>query len=60
MPDKMIVYHSRSEQLRDEFMNEVIYPWINEHWFHVCGILAVLVTAVVIMYHFEHRSYRRF
>ena len=41
----IIVYRSRSEQAADEFMQEVGFPWIYDHFL---TIVAFVVSAVVV------------
>lgn len=46
LAQSVIVYRSESEKVRDEFFNQVLAPWVAEHWLIVIvGFVAVFAFA---------------
>jgi hypothetical protein len=39
-----IIYESRGEQAVDNFIYEVVYPWIGSHWLIMVSVLACVVV----------------
>ncbi len=41
---QIIVYRSKSEQYRDEFFNDILFPWMYENWWMILvGLVAVFI-----------------
>jgi hypothetical protein len=55
MPDKIIAYRSKTEMYQDEFLNDMLFPWLYEHWY----VIPIAVAAIWIWAKVADRRNRR-
>lgn len=46
LAQSVIIYRSEGEKYRDEFFNQILAPWVAEHWvLVVAGFIAAFIFA---------------
>jgi hypothetical protein len=46
--EKVIVYRSQSEANTDEFLNEILFPWIYDHWIWIAGGIVLFILYYLV------------